>query len=159
MTRLLIPLLDRRTAVPAVNGVRPPVGEHLAVTGPSLGAWARAVSTSADAALVLDPRGAVVAASAAAAELVGRSIADLLGHELSRAGGFVDFHAEPHPVEGGGGSLVPIQALRHDTQARGLMRVRTPDGRLVTCDAVASALHDGSRRVIGVLTVLRRVSH
>lgn len=158
MTSLLIPLLDRRTTVPAVNGVRPTPADDLAVSGPSLGAWARAVSTSADAALVLDPRGAVVAASAAAGELLGRPIADLLGHDLTRAAAFVDFHAAPQPVDGAGGTLVPIQALRHDTQARGLMRVRTADGHLVTCDTVASALHDGSRRVIGVLTLLRCVN-
>lgn len=158
MTSLLIPILLRSAPVPAVDDARLADQEDLAVSGPSLAAWVRAVSTSADAALVLDPRGAVVAASAAAAELLGRSIGELLGHELSRVAGFVDFHAEPQPVDGSGATLVPLQALRHDTQARGLLRVRTADGRLLTCDAVASALHDSSRRVIGVLTLLRAVS-
>lgn len=157
MTRLLIPLLDHRTTASVVDDARLRADGQLAVSGPSLSGWVRAVGTSADAALVLDPRGAIVAASAPAAELLGRAIADLLGRELSRAAGFVDFHAEPRPVEVASATLVPIQALRHDTQARGLMRVRSSDGMLVTCDTVASPLHDGTRRVIGVLVLLRRV--
>lgn len=129
----------------------------LAVQGPSLSGWVRAVGSSADAALVVDPRGAVVAVSSPAAELLGRSVAELLGRDLSQVAGFVDFHADPRPVDGGRTSLAPIQALRHDTLARGLIRVRTPDAELVTCDCIAAPLHDGTRRVIGVLALLRRV--
>lgn len=158
MTRLLIPLLDQRPPALVGDGPRPPADNGLAVQGGSLTGWVRAVGSSADAALVVDPRGAVVAASAAAAELLGRAVADLLGRDLSQVGGFVDFHVDSRPIDGGGrSSLAPIQALRHDSLARSLLRVRTPEGELITCDCIAAPLHDTTRRVIGVLTLLRRV--
>ena len=156
MTRLLIPLVAQPAA--ATLGEPRPDSVGLSVAGPSLSAWVRAVSTSPDPALVLDPRGAVVAASPAAATLFGRPIAELLGRELHRAVAFIDFHTQPHPAEGTGMSLVPIQALRYDTPARGLMRARCPDGLIITLDCVASPLHDSRRHVVGVLVMLTSVT-
>lgn len=157
VTSLLIPLRSQRPSAPAGDGASARPAEDLAVHGPSLTAWVRAVSTSADAALVIDPRGAVVAVSGAAADLLGRPMAELLGHDLARVAGFVDFHADPVPVDQGRTTLAPVQALRHDVLARGLIRFRTPTAELVTCDCVAAPLHDSTRRVIGVLVTLRRV--
>jgi PAS domain-containing protein len=150
VTRLLIPLVPRDAA-------RSPVAPDLEVTGGTLHGWSHAVSTSADAALVLDPRGAVVAASAGASRLLGQPVADLLGRELPRAAGFVDFHAVPRSLDGDGATLVPMQALRSDSPARGLIRVRLVDGTLITCDAVAAPVHDTTGRLAGAVVLLSRV--
>ena len=150
MTRLLIPLVPRESAPARVPS-------DLEVTGGALHGWSHAVSTSADAALVLDPRGAVVAASAGASRLLGQPVADLLGRELPRAAGFVDFHAVPRSLAGDGATLVPMQALRSDSPARGLVRVRLADGVLITCDTVAAPIHDAAGRLAGALVLLSRV--
>ena len=158
MTRLLIPLVPQPTLQPAEAAPVAAAGDPVAVSGPSLGPGVAAVSGSADACLLLDPRGAVVAASAAAARLLDREVAELVGRELPRAAGFVDFHAIPRAMAVEGSSLVPMLALRSDTPARGLMRVRRANGTLITCDTVASPLHDQARAVTGVLVLLEDVS-
>jgi PAS domain-containing protein len=157
VTSLLIPLVPQAAATADPTRAQPD-GRELSVSGPSLHSWSQAVSTSADAALVLDPLGAVVAASGEASRLLGRPVADLLGRELHRAAGFVDFHASPRSLALDGSSLVPIQALRSDTLARGLMRVRLEDGRLITCDTVAAPLHDSQAQLSGVLVLLTDVT-
>jgi PAS domain-containing protein len=166
VTKLLIPLVAQpatpraaaASAVPRPAGPEPAVEPPLAVRGASLQAWSRAVSGSGDPALVLDPEGAVVAASTAAAELLDRPVAELLGRELPKAAGFVDFHAAPRALGLDAGSLAPMLALRSDSPARGLMRVRRDNGSLMTCDTVAAPLHDAKGELTGALVLLKDVT-
>lgn len=155
MTSLLIPLVPQPVALDDCDRM---LEAELALSGPSLRPWSQAVSMSADAALVIDPRGAVVAVSDAGARLLGRAVADLLGRELARSAGFVDFHVAPQAIGRDGAALVPMQALRTDSPARGLLRLRRDDGTLVTCDTVASPLHDETGRLTGVLVLLDAVN-
>jgi PAS domain-containing protein len=157
VTSLLIPLVPQAAAT--VGAPRPPSdAPELSVSGPSLRSWSNAVSTSTDPALVLDPQGAVIAASAEGGRLLGRPVLDLLGRELHRAAGFVDFHASPRSLALDGSSLVPVQALRSNSLARGLMRVRLEDGRLITLDAIAAPLHDAKAQLVGALVLLTDVT-
>lgn len=173
MTKLLIPLLPKAAArqeftaalnaLPAdrhpVDSAVPATDGGLAVTGPSLQHWSRAVTAGADATLLLDPEGAVVAVSVAAARLLRKPLAELLGRPLIKAATFVDFHASPRTLGGETGSLVPLQSLRSDRPARGLLRLRHDSGELTTCDVLAAPLHDAQSRLVGVLVFLDDVEH
>ena len=173
MTRLLIPLLPQASArqdfaaalseVPtdraASNGHAGAPDPDLAVTGPSLQHWSKAVTAGADATLLLDPEGSVVAASVAAARLLRKPLPELLGRPLLKAAAFVDFHAAPRSIGSDGAALVPLQALRTNRPARGLLRLRHEDSQLTTCDVLAAPLHDAQGRLVGALVLLDNVEH
>jgi len=142
------PDADLRPGDGAVRLVGPPT---------PLGRWSEASATSADAALVVDTGGAVVTVSAAAAELlgcgngvVGRPLADVLA--------LVDFESGDADPEYSG-RIAPLAAVTAGSSlARSLLRVRHPDGQLVTIDTIAAPLHDGVGRLVGAVCFLARVT-
>lgn len=125
--------------------------------GEVLTPWCKLVEDSPEACMVLDPSGGVVAVSAAAAELVGEYGPDqVVGHHLLDVVDLVDFHGG---VAGAvyADRLAPLIALSGDTLARGLMRVRFPDGGTRTLDAVAAPLHDAEGQVAGTIAFLASI--
>ena len=143
MSRLLIPLVR-------LTERRPPTGEALTP-------WCKLVEDSAEACFVLDPAGSVVAVSAAAAEMLGEYGPDqVVGHHLLDVVDLVDFHG------GTAGAvyadrLAPLLALAGNTLARGLVRVRVPDGSTRTLDTVAAPLHDADGHVAGTISFLASI--
>lgn len=119
--------------------------------------WCKLVEDTAEPCVVLDPSGAVVAASSAAAELLGEFGPDqLVGHHLLDVVKLVDFHGGP------AGAvyidrLAPLMALAGNTLARGLLRVRFPDDTTRTLDAVAAPLHTASGEVAGTIAFLAAI--
>ena len=144
-SRLLIPLvrLEQQAPVPACEEVLTP--------------WRKLVEDSLEACLVLDAAGDVVAASTAAAELLGEYGPDqVVGHPLLDVLDLVDFHG------GAAGAvyadrIAPMLALTGNTLARGLLRVRLADGGTRTLDAIAAPLHDPAGEVAGVVAFLASI--
>ena len=142
MSRLLIPLvrLDQKRRPDEI-----------------LGPWSKLVEDSQEPCVVLDPSGAVVAASGAAAELLGEFGPDqLVGHHLLDVVNLVDFHGGPAGavyVD----RLAPLLALAGNTLARGLLRVRSPDDSTRTLDAVAAPLHNAAGEVVGTIAFLAAI--
>lgn len=122
-----------------------------------LAPWSKLVEDSSEPCLVLDETGAVVAASGAAAELLGEFGPDqLVGHHLLDVVNLVDFHGGPAGaiyVD----RLAPLLALAGNSLARGLMRVRFPDDTTRTLDAVAAPLHTPSGEVAGTIAFLAAI--
>ncbi|MDX6229934.1 MAG: hypothetical protein QOI76_3324 [Frankiales bacterium] len=143
ISRLLIPLVRLGQPRPRTRDVLTP--------------WCKLVEDSAEPCFVLDPSGSVVAASAAAAELLGEYGPDqVVGHHLLDVVDLVDFHG------GTAGAvyadrLAPLLALAGNTLTRGLMRVRFADGATRTLDAVAAPLHDADGQVAGTIAFLASI--
>jgi hypothetical protein len=119
--------------------------------------WCKLVEDSVEPCVVLDTGGYVVAASSAAAELLGEFGPDqLVGHHLLDVVNLVDFHGGPAGavyVD----RLAPLLALAGNMLARGLLRVRFPDDTTVTLDAVAAPLHSAGGEVAGTLAFLAAI--
>lgn len=103
--------------------------------------------------------GLVAAASAAAVELLGARLAQVIGVPLL-AGPVqqLDF-GSGRPTQAGAACADPVrQALNADTLARALVRIRRADARVLTLDVISAPLHapDG-HTVIGAVTFLRPV--
>lgn len=139
-TELLLPL--RRLAAD-VDGLETAVRRATA-------SWGRVAGTAQDAVLVLDGAGRVTALSPPAAALLGVSVATSTGRRLAELLSPVDFTAAAQPDPDEERALPPVRALVTGVPARGLVRLRRPDGELVTVDAVALPL---ARRA-GVLAFL-----
>jgi PAS domain-containing protein len=143
ISRLLIPLVR--------------LGQERSRIGEVLTPWCKLVDDSAEPCLVLDPAGCVVAASTAAAELLGEYGPDqVVGHHLLDVVDLVDFHG------GTAGAvyadrLPPLLALAGNTLTRGLMRVRFADGATRTLDAVAAPLHHPDGQVAGTIAFLASI--
>ena len=140
---LLVPLRHlpppEPTPQPAAVPGSPPHRTHNGsspATSREAATWLRAVRSGAEASLLLDGQGGVAAISDAAASLlqldqdsVGRRLVDLLG--------FADFShaaADLSPSE----TLPMLTSTQTGQLARGLIRVRTPDGRLTIYDVISA---------------------
>ena len=139
MSYLLIPLIQRPSP-------------ELAPLRETLRAWVTVVATSADPCIVLNRDGRIAGVSASAAALFAEAPVELVGRRLvGDVFTLVDFSsaAEPMPDE----TLVPpTQAIATGMLNRGLLRLRRSDGRTLTLDAIATALHADDGTVIGSLT-------
>lgn len=109
----------------------------------AIATWLPAVRAAAEACLLLDPAARICAASPGAASVLGAPPADVLGARFVDVVAAVDFTsgaaADPEPER----SLPPLRALATGGLARGLMRLRTGEGTLLTYDVVAVPLADG----------------
>jgi len=158
MTALEITLT--RAAAPQRSELLIPLvrlADQLPKTGEVLTPWCKLVEDSAEPCMVLDATGTVVAASASSAELLGDYGPDqVLGHPLVDVVDLVDFHGG---VAGAAYAdrLAPLIAVAGNTLARGLMRVRFPDGATRTLDCVAAPLRDPSGQVAGALAFLAAI--
>jgi PAS domain S-box-containing protein len=110
--------------------------------------WRSAVHTSHDACLVLDAHGTVVSISAAAAEALGCADTMAVGRQLLDVIDVVDLDTgASHPEYAV--RITPLSTLGGRGLMRSLMRVRHPDGSLVTVDCASAPLHDDDGDTIG----------
>jgi PAS domain-containing protein len=146
---------------PVVPHTREPreLQEPVLGTG-SVQRWAAVVATATEASLVLDASGAIVAASASCAKLIGLGdAADARGRRLRDAGlHLIDFTASPDELDSAEADKIPpLLAISSGGLARGLMRVACPDTKITsTMDAIATPLWEEST-VVGSLTFFARI--
>jgi PAS domain S-box-containing protein len=119
--------------------------------------WCKLVEESAEPCFVLDQSGAVAAASTAAAQMLGEYGPDqVVGHHLLDVVDLIDFHGGPAGAVYTD-RLAPLLAMAGDVLARGLIRVRFPDGSTRTLDAVAAPLHDAAGEAVGAIAFLASI--
>lgn len=140
--RLLLPLLELQPRL-AVDDVL--VG--------GIAAWAERVTEAQETVLVLNDRGRVVAISTGAALALNLDLSSCLGRPLLELVTVVDFTETGVPVEDPDVQLPPLKALRSQSMARGLVRLRLGQGVLTTYDCVGVPLAGGS----GVLAFFAEV--
>jgi PAS domain S-box-containing protein len=117
----------------------------------SLAHWQAAAESSNDACLVLDARGAVVSASPAAIEALGAAGQPVRGRRLLDVIDVVDLDTgASHPDYAV--RITPLATLGGRGLMRSLMRLRTPDGSLVTLDSTSAPLHDADGATIGSIS-------
>jgi PAS domain S-box-containing protein len=117
----------------------------------SLAHWQAAAEGSNDACLVLDARGAVVSASPAAIEALGAAGQPVRGRRLLDVIDVVDLDTgASHPDYAV--RITPLATLGGRGLMRSLMRLRTPDGSLVTLDSTSAPLHDVDGVTIGSIS-------
>jgi PAS domain S-box-containing protein len=117
----------------------------------SLAHWQAAAESSNDACLVLDARGAVVSASPAAIEALGATGQPVRGRRLLDVIDVVDLDTgASHPDYAV--RITPLATLGGRGLMRSLMRLRTPDGSLVTLDSTSAPLHDADGATIGSIS-------
>jgi PAS domain-containing protein len=144
-------------ALVAANGHRVATEPRLAGGAAPLARWSATVAAAHDACVLLDPDGHVVSLSVPGAALLGCADAGVIGRPLLDVIKLVDFEAgDSHPDYAA--RIPPLASLKFVTLVRGLLRVRQPDDRLVTVDAVAAPLHDVDGDVIGSLAFLAAVT-
>lgn len=128
---LLLPLL----ALPRAPGDNQLVG--------SAAEWAKRITEAQETCLLLDERGRVVALSAGCALTLNIDAVSALGRPLRELVSLVDFSATGLPVEDPEVQLPPLKALRSQTMARGLVRLRLGPRVLTTYDVVGVPLAGG----------------
>jgi PAS domain S-box-containing protein len=117
----------------------------------SLAYWQAAAESSNDACLVLDARGAVVSASPAAIEALGAAGQPVRGRRLLDVIDVVDLDTgASHPDYAV--RITPLATLGGRGLMRSLMRLRHPDGSLVTLDSSSAPLHDADGATIGSIS-------
>jgi PAS domain-containing protein len=111
------------------------------------------VADSEDACLVLDPDGAVMSISAAAAELLGCGDSGVVGRPLLDVIDVVDLETgAPNPDYAD--RITPLAVLTGRGLMRSLMRIRHPDDALVTVDTASAPVHDESGETLGSISFL-----
>ncbi|HUR12967.1 MAG TPA: hypothetical protein VM097_00600 [Mycobacteriales bacterium] len=105
--------------------------------------WAERVSEAQETALLLNERGRVVAMSTGAALALNLDVSTALGKSLLDLVVVVDFSETGVPVDDPDVQLPPLKALRSQTMARGLVRLRLGRGILTTYDCVGVPLAGG----------------
>jgi len=137
-------------------------GRMLGVAG-SLALWSDPVSMAAEPCLLMDTAGVVAAASPGCASLLGIDPRAAVGRNLVGVGGvlhLLDFGAIVSDLPVWEMDKIPPRvAVTTGGLARGLMRVRGPDGAPRTVDAIAVPLRDhaASSPVVGSLTFFSSV--
>ena len=162
--RLIIPLVridgdagasGAAADAPIAKGRGP--GPHACQQSEVAANWARVAAGSADLVIALDAGGRVLAASAAAADLVVSSGADrVVGRHLLDVLDLVDFNPTPGDASMYADRIPPLLALASNALSRGLLRVRTPRGT-VTLDAVAAPVHDAGGALVGAVAFLAKL--
>jgi hypothetical protein len=135
----------------------------LTETGPAreiaaLHRWVHPVSAAAEASVLLDADGVVIAASAACAAFFAVEPADALGRRLvGEVLRLVDFSAASDELpEWESERIAPVLALTSGAPARGLLRAVGPAGTYML-DAVTTPLREDAT-VVGSLTFFATVS-
>jgi PAS domain S-box-containing protein len=129
----------------------------------ALAGWAHVISTSPDACLLVDARGRVLAASFAAAELLGDVTPDeMVGrHLLDGILHFADFDAGKRGHDRGpayADRIPPLLAVATEAPARGLLRITSRSGDIRMVDALAAPVHDPSGVVLGAVSFVHAIS-
>jgi PAS domain S-box-containing protein len=129
----------------------------------ALAGWAHVVSTSPDACLLVDATGRVLAASFAAAELLGDVTPDeMVGrHLLDGILHFADFDAGKRGNDRGpayADRIPPLLAVATEAPARGLLRITARNGSIRIVDALAAPLHDPAGAVLGAVSFVAALS-
>lgn len=131
--KLLLPLRE----------LRPRQAGDDALTGSVL-EWAQRVTQAQETCLLLNDRGRVVALSTGCALSLNLDAQTALGKPLLDLVALVDFSATGVPVDDADVQLPPLKALRNNSLARGLVRLRLGRGVLVTYDVVGVPLAGGA---------------
>jgi hypothetical protein len=119
---------------------RPAPDDQLSV---GVTAWMRRITEAQETALLINHRGRVVAISTGAALALSLDAASAIGKPLLELLTLVDFSATGVPVEDPDVQLPPLKALRSQSMARGLVRLRLAGGVLATYDCVGVPLAGG----------------
>jgi len=106
-------------------------------------AWTQRITEAQETALLINGRGRVVAISTGAALALSLDAANAIGKPLLELLTLVDFSATGVPVEDPDVQLPPLKALRSQSMARGLVRLRLQGGVLATYDCVGVPLAGG----------------
>ena len=117
-----------------------------------IGIWHRAVTSSAEACLLLDREARVVAASAAVGTVLGTTSGSAVGARFVDLVTAVDFTSGAEPDAELARSMPPLRALATGGLARGLLRLRSAAG-LTTYDVVAVPLSGSSGALAFFLAV------
>lgn len=115
--------------------------------------WSTAVASSQDACFVLDSEGVVVSVSAAGIDLLGSGERVAMGHHILDVIDLVDLESGASDPEYAP-RITPLVVLRSPGLARSLMRVRHPDGAVVTLDSSSAPIHDEAGQVLGSMTFI-----
>ncbi len=146
---------------PSPDTVAMPLTEvHIPV---ALAGWAHVVSTSPDSCLLVDARGRVLAASFAAAGLLGDVTPDeMVGrHLLDGILHFADFDSGARGHDRGpayADRIPPLLAVATEAPARGLLRITARNGDVRMVDALASPVHDPAGQVLGAVSFVHALS-
>ena len=129
----------------------------------ALAGWAYVISTSPDACLLVDARGRVLAASFAAAELLGDVTPnEMVGrHLLDGILHFADFDSGKRGHDRGpayADRIPPLLAVATEAPARGLLRITSSTGEIRIVDALAAPVHDPSGAVLGAVSFVHALS-
>jgi PAS domain S-box-containing protein len=141
-----------------------PVASVVDVTTPErtgaatpLSRWSAAVAGAHDACFVVDAAGAVVSISVAAVELLGCGDGVVIGRPILDVVNPIDLDSgASHPEYAA--RLTPLAVLTEPGLARSFMRVRHPDGGVVTIDSSSAPVHDVNGRVLGSVTFIAAIT-
>jgi PAS domain S-box-containing protein len=131
------------------------LGDHprSAPTPTTLARWSRVTATSHDPCLLLDHQGSVVSISPSAGELLGCGSEGVMGRQLLPLLDLVDFDTGA-PAPDYAQRMAPLAVLKAGNGlVRSLLRLRHPDGRVLTLDAAGAPLHDADGKLVGSLTL------
>jgi hypothetical protein len=134
---------ERTTLYLPLHQLQPRQSGDDVLTG-GIASWAERVTEAQETALLLNERGRVVAISTGAALALNLDVTTCLGKALLDLVVVVDFSATGVPVDDPDVQLPPLKALRSQTMARGLVRLRLGRGVLTTYDCVGVPLAGGA---------------
>lgn len=126
-----------------LTSLQPRVGADDELGG-GVAAWAERVTRAQETALLLNDHGRVVAISTGCALALNLDVSTCLGKPLINLVVLVDFSAIGVPVDDAEVQLPPLKALRSNSLARGLVRLRLGRGVLTTYDCVGVPLAGGA---------------
>ena len=133
---------ERSLFLPLLQLQPRPAADDVLVGG--IASWAQRITEAQETALLLNDRGRVVAISTGAALALDLDVTTCLGRPLLELVVVVDFSETGVPIEDPDVQLPPLKALRSQTMARGLVRLRLKGGVLVTYDCVGVPLAGGA---------------
>lgn len=149
LRRAALPSADEAATRRVVDVAGP---ERLTIATP-LTRWGAAVAAAHDPCLVIDSNGVMISVSVAAVELLGWGDCPIVGRHILDLLRLVDLDSgAPDPDYAG--RITALAVLDHPGLARSLMRVRHPDGSLVTLDTSSSPVHDATGYPLGSVTFL-----
>jgi hypothetical protein len=134
---------ERTTLYLPLHQLQPRQSGDDVLTG-GIASWAERVTEAQETALLLNERGRVVAISTGAALALNLDVTTCLGKALLDLVVVVDFSATGVPIDDPDVQLPPLKALRSQTMARGLVRLRLGRGVLTTYDCVGVPLAGGA---------------
>lgn len=143
--------------MPDVEPTTQPPGPERPSNSTSLSRWSAAVAAAHDACFVLDADGAVISVSVAGVELLGCGDETVIGRSILDVVNLVDLETGgAHPEYAS--RITPLVVLGSAGLARSLMRVRHPDGAIVTLDSSSASIRDAAGKILGSISFLARIS-